>query len=69
MIKEIDGHEIAVIQIKPSSKPVFVNVSVKYVKCGTEKLLNDEKPIFYIRTDSGTEKLNVRDVFEYWKKK
>ena len=69
MIKEIDGHEIAVIQIKPSSKPVFVNVSVKYMKCGTEKFLNDEKPIFYIRTDSGTDKLNVRDIFEYWKKK
>ena len=69
MIKEIDGHEIAVIQIKHSSKPVFVNMSVKYMKCGTEKLLNDEKPIFYIRTDSGTDKLDVRNVFEYWKKK
>lgn len=69
IIKQIDNNDICVVQVYPSSKPVFVDQTVNYVKCGETKQTTTTKQIFYIRTDSGVQELNPRKVIEYWNTK
>ena len=68
-ISNVQNHEIAVIQIDSSEKPVFVEEKIKFIECVTEREKKGTRQLFYIRTDSGTLKLDSRQIFDYWKQK
>lgn len=65
-IKNIQNHDVAIIQIESSQKPVFVEEKITFSECVTEKVKKGTRQLFYIRTDSGTLKLDARDIFDYW---
>jgi len=65
-IKNIQNQDIAVIQISSSEKPVFVEEKIKFIECVSEREKKGTRQLFYIRTDSGTLKLDSREILHYW---
>jgi len=65
-IKNVQNHDVAVIQIDSSQKPVFVEQKIKFTECFTEREKKGTRQLFYIRTDSGTQQLDSRKIYDYW---
>lgn len=66
-IKCMDGKEICVIDVYPSHMPVFVDQKITYQECNTNNQKSAKRGNFYIRTDSGVQLLDPREISEYWK--
>jgi len=69
VIKTIGDQEICIIIVNSSSKPVFVDDKITYVRCNETKQTSAKRQLFFIRTDSGTQLLDPRKLLEFWKKK
>ncbi len=65
----IEKKEICIIHVIESTAPVFVNQDIKYTKCMEPKLLPGVRNNYYIRTDSGTQMLDRRDMIVWINKR
>tara|TARA_Y100000590_G_C15715273_1_gene1011667 strand:- start:2052 stop:2825 length:774 start_codon:yes stop_codon:yes gene_type:complete len=61
-----EGQEkiVCVIKVDKMSRPVFMDIDVKYAICGEDKQKNTQKTIFYKRTpDSKVIEIDIRKLF------
>ena len=66
-IKSVDSKDVCVIEVSPSSVPVFVDQDIIYKKCLGNNQVTDVRQNFFVRTGPQVQNLDARKGFGFWK--